>query len=406
MRLKMIKKILIILIPIIILTFNNRVMAADNEGFGSTWIESVQVNCDSIMGGLTKMMGFNDNSKVMYTERNAKEVDEIAYTSGSTEKGNCDVIRDLSVLEDDYKIPIIGYSLDTILQNHVAIFDVNFLKSDVSAHETEDGNYDEWYDLRQLVISGTKGMLSISFVVMALIFAVIMLKKHVTVMFNNWVISFFIILCLPFLMSIILNMTEFVISVSYDNKSYEELFGITVYVANLNGQDASSVDPNSVDIAGSFSFKTNLIGLTRFNMQTENTVEKWLYTLLYLGLVFCTVVFTFLYHVRLYVMIGLTIFAPIFVIWELLSHISDNTQMFKFGQMNKGPITNKFYIWLIAYFVIDFVPQLLYMLYGLFIQDCINLVCYQPIYPTAVIGALFILLLYCIWKIAVKILKL
>lgn len=406
MRLKKIKKILIILIPIIILTFNNRVMAAENEGFGSTWIESVQINCDSIMGGLTKMMGFNDKSKVMYTERNAKEVDEIAYTSGSTEKGKCDVIRDLSVLEDDYKIPIIGYSLDTILQNHVAIFDVNFLKSDVSAHKTEDGNYDEWYDLRQLVISGTKGILIISFVVMALIFAVIMLKKQITVMFNNWVISFFIILSLPFIMSIILNMTEFAISASYDNKSYEELFGINVYVANLNGQDASSVDPNSVDIAGSFSFKTNLIGLTRFNMQTENTVEKWLYTLLYLGLVFCTVVFTFLYYVRLYVMIGLTIFAPIFVIWELLSHISDNTQMFKFGQVNKGQITNKFYIWLIAYFIIDFVPQLLYMLYGYFIQDCINLVCYQPIYPIAVIGALFILLLYCIWKIAVKILKL
>lgn len=208
------------------------------------------------------------------------------------------------ILGDQYDIPNFLYSPENIFANNIAALDVNFLNPNEfeAVSVTEDAaqasesaasgvlrqTISDWYiSFRNIAIVGLLSVL-VYLGIRILISSTASDKAKYKESLQNWVVALCLVFFIHFIMSGLLMITDKftdLLSPSIDD-------GITVQVDNIK-------------------FRTNIIGLVRFNAQSTSMYNTAAYTILYLMLVIYTWIFTFMYFKRFLYMAFFTMIAPL-----------------------------------------------------------------------------------------------
>lgn len=210
------------------------------------------------------------------------------------------------ILGDQYDIPNFLYSPENIFANNIAALDVNFLNPNefAAVSSTSDAEQasqsaasgvlrqtiSDWYiSFRNIAIVGLLSVL-VYLGIRILISSTATDKAKYKESLQSWVVALCLVFFIHFIMSGLLMITDKftdLISPSIDD-------GITVHVADDN-----------------IKFRTNIIGLVRFNAQSTSMYNTAAYTILYLMLVIYTWIFTFMYFKRFLYMAFFTMIAPL-----------------------------------------------------------------------------------------------
>ncbi len=208
------------------------------------------------------------------------------------------------ILGTQYDIPNFLYSPENIFANNIAALDVNFLNpndfeaisSTTDAEQASQSaaggvlqqTISDWYiSFRNIAIVGLLSVL-VYLGIRILISSTATDKAKYKESLQSWVVALCLVFFIHFIMSGLLMITDKftdLISPSIDD-------GITVQVDNIK-------------------FRTNIIGLVRFNAQSKSMYNTAAYTILYLVLVIYTFIFTFMYFKRFLYMAFFTMIAPL-----------------------------------------------------------------------------------------------
>ena len=208
------------------------------------------------------------------------------------------------ILGTQYDIPNFLYSPENIFANNIAALDVNFLNPNQfeAVSSTSDAaqasqsaasgvlrqTISDWYiSFRNIAIVGLLSVL-VYLGIRILISSTATDKAKYKESLQSWVVALCLVFFIHFIMSGLLMITDKftdLISPSIDD-------GITVQVDNIK-------------------FRTNIIGLVRFNAQSKSMYNTATYTILYLVLVIYTFIFTFMYFKRFLYMAFFTMIAPL-----------------------------------------------------------------------------------------------
>lgn len=331
---KFIQKIIIAIIMVVTLNFcvPMRSYCTDwGEVGGKILKEVVQFVValgDVVVGALNNfMLGADGYDSAMVNrdtlEYNQKDTNSAFYVP---EDKNVDVtIQDGEMDEKSpiidthsYEYPNMLYSPESIFGNKVGMLDVNFLHPNTYTSVTtgETVNYDEetaenyeeqdkqisaaaflsptiasWYrSFRNISIVGLLTVL-VYVGIRILISSTAVDKAKYKESLRDWFVALCLVFVIHIIMSGILMLTDQV------NNLFSEATNNIVVEDKTGGED--------------IKFKTNLMGLVRFRAQAEQWQQATAYSVIYLILIFFTVMFTYQYLKRFLWMAFLTMIAPL-----------------------------------------------------------------------------------------------
>lgn len=255
----------------------------------------------------------NDNIGNEYSWLYVRDDEEIDITFS---EGTIDTSEFFSwITGPQYDIPNFLYSPENIFANNIAALDVNFLNpneysaitdsehaaTNRAANNAEQASksaaagvlrqtISDWYiSFRNIAIVGLLSVL-VYLGIRILISSTASDKAKYKESLQSWVVALCLVFFIHFIMSGLLMITDKftdLISPSIDD-------GITVQVDDDN-----------------IKFRTNIIGLVRFNAQSKSLYNTAAYTIIYLVLVIYTFMFTFMYFKRFLYMAFFTMIAPL-----------------------------------------------------------------------------------------------
>lgn len=247
-------------------------------------------------------------------DMNASGAADITIDSGEFDKGWFGWLG--SWAAKDYGVPVIKYTPEKIFGNQVPALDANFINPKDWSDETNGAEMNEhsvtqmlhntiasWYvALRNLALVALLSVLLYVGIRMVISSSATDKSKYKEMLFN-WFVAMCLLFFLHYIMSFILSLTEMIT---------EGLAG----VAEVNVQVLDSDN-------GNFTFKTDLTGLTRLQIQYADLGARLIYMIFYLALVIYTVMFTWTYIKRAITMAFLTLMAPLIAITYPIDKISD-----------------------------------------------------------------------------------
>ena len=270
-------------------TLNHFMLGAD--GFTSAMLSPDNDNINGSIGNPDSWLYVGDN-------------EEIDYEFGDGTIDTSDFFTWITGTQ--YDIPNFLYSPENIFANNIAALDVNFLNPNEFAAVSSTSDAEQasqsaasgelrqtisnWYiSFRNIAIVGLLSVL-VYLGIRILISSTATDKAKYKESLQSWVVALCLVFFIHFIMSGLLMITDKftdLISPSIDD-------GITVHVAD-----------------GDVKFRTNIIGLVRFNAQSQSMYNTAAYTILYLMLVIYTWIFTFMYFKRFLYMAFFTMIAPL-----------------------------------------------------------------------------------------------
>ena len=303
---------------------------------------------DSVMGVFSSFMTQSDYESVMI-DIDDDELEKLTDIEGSEVTYT---ISDMTPYENAFghvniEYPNFSYSPEEIFAGNLDLLDVNFI---------DDSNQDEdWKKIRSIVSSWYKvlRMVSIIGLLSVLIYTGIKIiissntkdKAKYKEMLINWFIAVFLAFTMHYIMAFILSIIE-------------EVCGL---LQGISG--AITVD------AGGKIFKTNLIGLARFQMQQQHFSDKLGNLVIYMALVAYTFKFTFMYLKRVLRMAFLTVIAPIVALTYPIDKMNGKAKGFE--------------MWLKEYIYNALLQPMHYILYYILVTSSITLAARNPIYGIA-----------------------
>lgn len=316
------KKIVAGLCIILVMTFTvpSKVLAVDWDSGGTLLKEIVKLIAsigDIGMAALnTFMLGADGFTSAMISkdDQNLKEnsgswlVENLNDSSTPKVEFTDDEINASFLgMGDGYQVPNMLFSPENIFANNIAALDVNFLHPNQYTSVIQgDSNADAAsqsaaQDLREVISSWYISFRNIAIVglLSVLIYLGIRIllsstaddKAKYKESIKNWVVALCLVFIIHFIMSAILMLTD----------RATDLFATTVndgFIIQVNGQDGKT-------------FRTNLTGLIRFQVQEEDAYTATAYTIMYMVLVFYTFRFTFMYFKRFLYTAFFTMIAPL-----------------------------------------------------------------------------------------------
>ena len=210
------------------------------------------------------------------------------------------------IMGEQYDIPNFLYSPENIFANNIAALDVNFLNPNdfeavSSTSDAEQASQSaaggvlqqtisDWYiSFRNIAIVGLLSVL-VYIGIRILISSTASDKAKYKESLQNWVVALCLVFFIHFIMSGLLMITD----------KFTDLISSTI-------DDGITVQVDD----GNIKFRTNIIGLVRFNAQSKSMYNTAAYTILYLVLVIYTFIFTFMYFKRFLYMAFFTMIAPL-----------------------------------------------------------------------------------------------
>ena len=208
-------------------------------------------------------------------------------------------------LKKTFYYPIAKYSPEEIFAGKIPSLDVNFFKSGGS----EDRNtlvkaIANWYiGLRNLAAVGL--LLVLVYIGIRII---ISSSSNDKAKYKQLMLDWLIALCILFFMHYIMSFT---------------LTIIDTIIQGIKDTGTSAVSITATGDDGGLTFTTNLIGAARFQTQYKDIGLKVHFVIMYLALVIYTVIFTFYYLKRFFMMAFLTMIAPLVALTYPIDKISD-----------------------------------------------------------------------------------
>lgn len=292
-----------------------------------------------------------------------------------------------------YYIPVLGYTPEKIFSGLVPALDINFInprdwneKKSTGGFTTSTGvetnsgfeyvyeNGDEmnkhsiaralhetiasWYvALRNLAIVGL--MLVLVYVgIRIVISSTASDKSKYKQMLMDWLIALCLLFCLHYIMTFT---TTIVTEVS----------------SAIAGANAENYGNNiAVKVEGtSYEFNTDLMGLIRFKMQSQNGYDKLVYLIFYLAMVIYTCLFTFTYLKRVLVMAFLTLISPLVALTYPIDKLRDGK-------------AQAFDMWFKEYIFNALVQPFHLIIYSIFVGSAIDLAAENPLFAIVALAFL------------------
>lgn len=360
-------------------------MADEGQGIlGSLLKQVIQLIVaigDIVMGALNHFMlgadGFtsamlspdNDNFQDPNSWLYVEDGEEIDYEFGEGTINTADFFSWITGTQ--YDIPNFLYSPESIFANNIAALDVNFLNPNRYASVAENSDDAEqasqsaaggvlrqtiadWYiSFRNIAIVGLLSVL-VYLGIRILISSTAADKAKYKESLQNWVVALCLVFFIHFIMSGLLMITDKftdLVSASVDD-------GITVQVDE-----------------GNIKFRTNIIGLVRFNAQSVSMYNTAAYSILYLIMVFYTVAFTFMYFKRFLYMAFFTMIAPLVALTYPVDKVGDGK-------------AQAFNLWFKEYSMNLILQPVHLILYVALVSSAMDLVKQNMIYAIVAIGFL------------------
>ena len=224
---------------------------------------------------------------------NSKKEDELFDAGNPTETITTRITRsDIWDALSEFAIPHIHYSCEEIFAGKVGLLNIDFIsgQGQTSSLKTVRSVIASWYKILRLIATVLFLSVLIYTGIKIMISSTAKDKAKYKEWIINWIVGFAILYFLHYLMSFII-----------------------VVISKFNTMLSNSMQYVNVSVKGnvsSFSFNTNLIGLVRFCVQSDNLLFRTGYLILYTMLTVYTFKFTMIYLKRLINMAFLTLIAP------------------------------------------------------------------------------------------------
>ena len=249
---------------------------------------------------------------------------------------------------DKLKYPRFTYSPEEIFAGNVDLLDINFI---------DDSNTDtNWRHIRSVVAQWYKvlRMIAIIGLLSVLIYTGIKIilssnskdKAKYKEMIGNWFVAVVLAFSMHYIMAFILAIMEEILGL---------LGGLTGVIEVIGGEG--------------FRFKTNLMGLARFQMQQEHFSAKIGHLVIYAALVIYTFKFTFVYLKRVLRVAFLTVIAPIVAITYPIDKMDGEAKGFQ--------------LWLKEFIFNALLQPMHYLLYYVLVTTSLSLAAQNPVYGIA-----------------------
>lgn len=382
------KKIVAILCIILVMAFTvpQRVLAADDDwGIMGTLLKEIVKLIASVgdvgMAGLnTFMLGADGFTSAMISkdDQNLNEGSGSWLVEGLDDANTPKVTFEEDEINasflgmgDGYQVPNMLFSPENIFANNIAALDVNFLHPNqyTSVIEGDDkadaASQSAAEDLREVISSWYISFRNIAIVglLSVLIYLGIRIilsstaddKAKYKESIKNWLVALCLVFIIHFIMSAILMLTD----------RATDLFATSVdngFIVDVEGQNGKT-------------FKTNLTGLIRFQVQKSSAQEATAYTIMYMVLVFYTFRFTFMYFKRFLYTAFFTMIAPLVALTYPIDKAGDGK-------------SQAFNMWFKEYTMNVIIQPVHLILYTVFVGSAMDLVEKNPIYAIVAIGFL------------------
>lgn len=229
-------------------------------------------------------------------------------------------------LHNTVDYPNIQISPEEIFANKVPLFDINFISPNTTEKEQQGQNNPthiavimrdtirSWYNALKLI--AIVGLLSVLIYlgIRIMLSSVAQKKAEYKQRMWDWVVALIIVFFIHYMMSFILVMTDELTNLFTDEKGDTQ----SIIVDYSPGRDVLSFLEH-----GDASFKTNVIGLIRFNINCDDFFKKMAYLVLYGMLIGQTFNFAKIYLTRVINMAFLTVVAPLIALTYPLDKAGD-----------------------------------------------------------------------------------
>lgn len=321
---------------------------------------------DAIMGVFSSIMTQQGFASVMLGKENIGEIKTQGEVTGIFTISDMTPYQSATGSLEGLKYPNFSYSPEDIFAGKIELFSIDFISGKVYDGSSETGELKEnsnsdWQSIRKVISQWYQilRMLAIVGLLSVLIYTGIKIilssssndKAKYKKMLINWLVAVILVFTMHYIMAFIIS---FVNEVSY-----------------LLGKVAGLIQ---VD-AGGTKFKTNLIGLARFQVQKQLFSAKIGHLIIYTALVVYTFKFTFLYFKRAFKMAFLTMISPIVALTYPIDKMNDDK-------------AQGFDMWLKEYIFNALLQPLHCILYYILVSSSLSLAANNPIY--GVVALMFI----------------
>lgn len=264
---------------------------------------------------------------------------------------------------DTYQVPVIEYSPEEIFSNKVPYLDINFINPKLTKDSSKYGVDGTAAILQETIAGWYIALRNLSIVGLLCVLAYVGIriilsstapdKAKYKQMFMDWLIA----LCILFFLHYIMSFTLVLIDSINDALSGNDYTSETVVVSVSDGT----------------SFSTNVMGATRFMVQSKDNMEAFAYLIVYIALIAYTGIFTFHYLKRTLTMAFLTIIAPLVALTYPIDKIGDGK-------------AQAFNMWLKEYIYTALIQPFHFIVYMVFVGSAMELVKTNFIFALAAVG--------------------
>ena len=287
---------------------------------------------------------------------NSEKKDELFDAGNPTETITTRISRtDVWDALSEFAIPHIHYSCEEIFAGKVGMLNIDFIsgQGQTSSLKTVRSVIASWYKILRLIATVLFLSVLIYTGIKIMISSTAKDKAKYKEWIINWIVGFAILYFLHYLMSFII-----------------------VVISKFNTMLSNSMQYVNVSVKGnvsSFSFNTNLIGLVRFCIQSDNLLFRTGYLILYTMLTVYTFKFTMIYLKRLINMAFLTLIAPIVAFTYPIDKMAD-------GQ------AQGFDMWVKEYIFNALLQPMHFLLYYVLVGSAVRISGTNPLYAIAVLA--------------------
>ena len=287
---------------------------------------------------------------------NSEKKDELFDAGNPTETITTRISRtDVWDALSEFAIPHIHYSCEEIFAGKVGLLNIDFIsgQGQTSSLKTVRSVIASWYKILRLIATVLFLSVLIYTGIKIMISSTAKDKAKYKEWIINWIVGFAILYFLHYLMSFII-----------------------VVISKFNTMLSNSMQYVNVSVKGnvsSFSFNTNLIGLVRFCIQSDNLLFRTGYLILYTMLTVYTFKFTMIYLKRLINMAFLTLIAPIVAFTYPIDKMAD-------GQ------AQGFDMWVKEYIFNALLQPMHFLLYYVLVGSAVRISGTNPLYAIAVLA--------------------
>ena len=286
---------------------------------------------------------------------------ELNYENTDTHEIDMSSFKNLKKIQ----YPHITYTPEEIFSGNVDILSIDFISGKVYDKDTNalrDNKNDGWKNIRKVISQWYQilRMIAIIGFLSVLIYTgikiIISSNAKDKAKYKEWIINWLIGVTILFFMHYIMAFT-----VSFNRE-----------FSNLVSKASNGIHVVPISNEGS-SFDTNLMGLVRFMIQSQNFFIKIAYETMYIALIVYTIKFTVTYIRRVLYMAFLTLIAPIVAL------------TYPIDKMNDGSAQG-FNMWLKEYVFNALLQPMHCILYYVLVGSAIDVAANNPIYGIVVLA--------------------